>query len=165
MLLAGLAGALSGCGFHPLYGSHGDTAYDTELASIKVATIPDRPGQVLAEALREDLNPSDSDVAPRYVLEIKLSVTRADVGLLVNATASRSQVIVKADVTLKDIKSNTAVFHAATRTISAFDILTDDYATVVAQHSAEDRSLHDLSNDIRTRLAVFLQQRRASAGS
>lgn len=165
LLLAGAALALAGCGFHPLYADHAESGFDADLASIKVNTIKDRLGQLLTSSLRDGLNPSGAKVAPRYVLDVKLTVTRAELGILATGTASRAQVTVNASFVLRELPGTGAVLQGSTRTVSAFDTLTDDYATTVAQQSAEERSIGDLSDDIRTRVAAFVKQRRAANAS
>ena len=49
--------ALSGCGFHPLYGEQSAFGYDPTLASVEVRPVPDRVGQLLVQAVREELDP------------------------------------------------------------------------------------------------------------
>jgi hypothetical protein len=66
-----LGASLSGCGFQPVYmpttsGKAG--VAQRELAAIHVAIIPDRPGQVLREALQSRFEGSGSGVAQRYEL-------------------------------------------------------------------------------------------------
>ena len=57
-VLAVLATALTGCGFHPLYGARPNADLDVDLSSISVALIPERIGQLLAISLRDSLNPA-----------------------------------------------------------------------------------------------------------
>jgi len=68
-VLAMLAGApLSGCGFQPVYmptASGKAGVAQRELAAIHVALIPDRPGQVLRQALQSRFEMSGSGVQQR----------------------------------------------------------------------------------------------------
>jgi LPS-assembly lipoprotein len=73
LLALGAGGALSGCGFQPVYmptasGTAG--APQRELAAIQVALIPDRPGQLLRQALQDRLEMGASGVARRYDLTV-----------------------------------------------------------------------------------------------
>ena len=155
---------LGGCGFHPLYARHGQTGYDAELASIKVNTIADRQGQLLAIALRDGLNPRGARVATRYTLDVELSSQRHEIGLRPDGTASRSQINMTAKFVLKDAKNadRPAVFQGTTHSVSSFDVLTDNYATVVAQHTAEERTVQEIGDDILTRLELFVSAHRAA---
>src|SRR5215472_14637512 len=102
VLLVAAALALGGCGFHPLYASHARTGFDADLASIKVNTIADRQGQLLAIALRDGLNPRGVRVETRYTLDVRLTASRLDIGLRPDGTASRSQVTMTALFVLRD---------------------------------------------------------------
>jgi len=163
-LLALLAAAtsLAGCGFHPLYAQHRERGFDADLAAIKVNTISDRLGQLLAISLRDELNPTGAKAATHYTLDVQLISERRDVGLRPDGTASRSQIILTAKFQLKDVQSSQTVLQGMTHAVSAFDVLTDDYATVVAQHTAEERSLRDIDDDLRTRLQLYVSKHRSA---
>ncbi len=155
---------LGGCGFHPLYARHSQSGYDAELASIKVNTIADRQGQLLAIALRDGLNPRGTRVGTRYTLDVELSSQRHDIGLRPDGTASRSQITMTAKFVLKDAKNTEkpAVLQGTTHSVSSFDVLSDNYATVVAEHTAEERTVQDIGDDILTRLELFVNAHRAA---
>jgi LPS-assembly lipoprotein len=161
-LLLSTALMLAGCGFHPLYAHHRETGFDADLASIKVNTIPDRQGQRLAIALRDGLNPTGTRVETRYTLDVELSGQRVDIGVRPDGTASRSQVTMTAKFTLKDAKANTPVLQGTTHSISSFDVLSDNYATVVAQHGAEERTVQDVGDDILRRLELYVSKHRSA---
>lgn len=165
ILLTLLAAALGGCGFHPLYASHRQSGFDEDLASIKVSTIPGRFGQLLAISLRDSLNPTGAQVTTRYGLDVTYSVERSNLGISSTGTATRGQATITANFVLRDLQANKPVLQGTTRAVSSFDVLSDDYATVVAAQSAEERSLQDLSDEIRTRLSLYMKQRRAAAPS
>ena len=159
--------ALGGCGFHPLYAGRDRGELDVDLAAIKVTTIPNRIGQLMAISLRDGLNPTGARVPQRYTLDVKLSEYRVDVGFRSDGTASRSQITMSASFSLRALGAETKVplLSGSTRAISAFDVQTDDYATTVAQHSAEERSLNQLSDDIQTRLAIYVRDHRKAAAA
>ncbi|MGH7123442.1 MAG: LPS assembly lipoprotein LptE [Stellaceae bacterium] len=164
-LLVAAALALGGCGFHPLYAHHGQSGFDADLASIKVNTIADRQGQVLAIALRDALNPRGARVETRYTLDVRLSSMREDLGIRPDGTASRSQIAVTAKFILKDVRipaDNAVVLQGTTHSVSSYDVLNDNYATVVAQHTAEDRTVHEIGDDILTRLELYVSKHRSA---
>lgn len=163
-LTAGLALALAGCGFHPLYAGHARNGFDADLAAIRVNTIADRQGQVLAIALRDGLNPRGARVETRYTLDVKLTAGRENIGVRPDGTASRSEITMTAAFILKDVRrpADTAVvLQGITHSVSSYDILDDNYATVVAQHTAEDRTVHEIGDDILTRLELYVSKHRA----
>jgi LPS-assembly lipoprotein len=143
---------LGGCGFRPLYAGRDRGELNVDLAAIKIATIPNRIGQLMAISLRDGLNPTGTKVQQRYILNVQLSEYRVDVGYRSDGTTSRSQITMSASFSL---------LAGTSRAISAFDVEVDDYATTVAQHSAEERSLNQLSDDIQIRLAIYVKEHRA----
>jgi len=164
-LLVAAALALGGCGFHPLYAHHSQSGFDADLASIKVNTIADRQGQELAIALRDGLNPRGARVDTRYTLDVKLTSARENIGIRPDGTASRSEIAMTAQFTLKDLRQptdNAVVFQGTTHSVSSFDVLADNYATVVAQQTAEDRTVQEIGDDILTRLALYVSKHRAA---
>jgi len=69
--------ALSACGFQPVYmpTASGKTGVaQRELASIYVEIIPDRPGQVLRQALQERFG-DDSGTPSAYDLSVSFSIS------------------------------------------------------------------------------------------
>jgi len=156
---------LGGCGFHPLYGDHAESGFDADLATIKVNTIQDRLGQELALSLRDGLNPQGIKVPARYVLDVKLIAQRNDLGIRSDGTATRTQMMIVANFQLKEIATDKTVLQGNTRTAVSFDAQNDEYANVVARQSAQERSLQDISDDIRNRLAVYVSRHRSTASA
>jgi LPS-assembly lipoprotein len=154
--------ALGGCGFRPLYAGRDRGELNVDLAAIKVTTIPNRIGQLMAISLRDGLNPTGTRVQQRYILNVQLSEYRVDVGYRSDGTTSRSQITMTATFSLLDVntKIKEPLLTGSTRAVSAFDVEVDDYATTVAQHSAEERSLTQLSDDIQLRLAIYVKEHR-----
>jgi LPS-assembly lipoprotein len=164
-MLTALAATVAGCGFHPLYAPTGPRDWDPDMAAISVAPINDRPGQILALALRENLNPGGSSVHPRWRLNTTLTVSRADLGIQRNATATISETIVNVAYQLYDLKTNKMVYGSSSRATGDFDQLSDAYATQVAADSARDRALQEIADEMTLRLALFVRSQRAKAAS
>jgi LPS-assembly lipoprotein len=165
ILLIGLATApLAGCGFHPLYGGRLAGEYDPELAAIKVVPIPDRQGQILAESLREKLNPRGVDTQVRYVLTVNLELARSDLGIQRDATSTRGEISARALYTLDPAAGpSQALYTGHSRSVSSFNVLSDGYATQVAAEDARDRALKDLANDILLNLELYVKSRREAS--
>src|SRR5216684_634238 len=131
------------------------------LATIKVLPIKDRIGQMLEMSLRESFNPRGIAVDPRYTLSVTLAVSRFDLGIQRDASATRGRVDVYATIQLADAQSGKAVYNSRAQSTSSFNILDDAYAAQVAEDDARARTVRDLSDEIRTRMALFLRSRRA----
>lgn len=81
---------LAGCGFEPVYmPSAGDTpgVAQRELAAIDVAIIPERPGQLLRQALQQRLGGADPS-APQYTLNVAYWIAGEGIGILPDNTAT-----------------------------------------------------------------------------
>ena len=152
---------LAACGFRPLYAERAQELDEPSLAAVKVLPIKDRIGQLLELSLRESFNPRGVAVEPRYTLTVALTTTRVDLGLQRDATSTRARVDVYANFILADASSGKAVCNGRSQSTSAFNVLDDAYSAQVSEDDARARTVRDLSDDIRTRLALFLQHQRA----
>jgi LPS-assembly lipoprotein len=156
-----LAVALAGCGWTPLYADRDTGPADAELRAIKVAPIPERIGQRLAMALRESFNPDGTPSPQRYRLDTLLTATRSDLGIQQTGLGSRGKLDATVTFWLRDIKTGTALLATSVHTSESFDILANNYASVVAEEDARIRAVEELRRDIVTRLTLFLQRRAA----
>lgn len=152
---------LGACGFRPLYAEREEPGEEPALAAIKVMPIKDRIGQMLEMALRESFNPRGLSVETRYTLNVALAVSQYDLGIQRDATATRGRVDVYATIQLKDAKSDKQIYTARAQSTSSFNLLDDAYAAQVAADDARTRCVRDLTDEISTRMALFLRSRRA----
>lgn len=158
--LVALALALSGCGFHPLYAPSGPHDWDPDLAAIAVTPIRDRSGQILELELRESLNPGGISVRPRWNLETVLNVSRADLGIQRNATATTSEVTVTAQFEVQDARTHATIYTSSSAAVGDFDLVDDAYATQVAANAARDRAIEEVAQEMTMRLAIFVRDQR-----
>ena len=159
LALALLLAPLAGCGFRPMYGAAEREAVSPELAAITVAPIKDRIGQQLELSLREALNPEGLAVKPRYRLRVAVSTVREDLGIQRDASSTRGRINAYATFTLYDVTTNHQIYVSRTQSTSAFNILQDAFAAEVAEEDARTRTVRDLTDQIRLRLALFLRDR------
>jgi LPS-assembly lipoprotein len=162
-MLAVLMAPLAGCGFRPLYGGSTAGGFDPDLAAIKVQPIADRQGQLLGLALRERLNPRGTAVPERYVLNVVLALSRADLGIQRDATSTRAEIQGSATYTLTPPRSDNVIFSGKSLSTSSFNILSDGYATKVAEDDARERAIHDISEDMAMTLSLFMRSHRQAA--
>ena len=92
-MLALAAGAtLSGCGFQPVYmptASGKAGVAQRELAAIQVDLIPDRPGQLLRQALQDRLEMGSSGVARRYELSVAFGISGEGIAIEQDTNVTR----------------------------------------------------------------------------
>ena len=153
----GLVLMLSACGFQPLYGEHASGANASDqLAAIRIEPIPNRSGQILYNALRDDLNPLGSPASPDYRLNVKLDESTEGLALRSDETATRVNLTMTAVFALYSGNGKAPVFKGQVRTTTAYNVLDSPYATLTSEEDARGRALTDVAREIRTRLAVFL---------
>jgi LPS-assembly lipoprotein len=152
---------LGGCGFHPLYGGQPAFSGDPTLATIAVLPIEDRIGQILEDSLREQFNPLGLSVKPHYLLKVTLTVARTDLGIQLNATSLRSRLTLLANFTMTEAGKNAPFYTDHTSAVTSFNLPDNAYAATVAEDHARAQAADDLSQDIATRITLFLRQRKA----
>jgi LPS-assembly lipoprotein len=149
--------SLSGCGFQPLYGGKGvGAAAADRLMEVDIASIPDREGQKLRNLLIDNFYPSERPGNPRYRLDVALSASEQKLALQKDATAVRAQLLVNAPYRLTDTQTGQVVFQSSSRSMISYNTLEQHYAAIVTVQNAYDRALEDISNDITTRVAMYL---------
>lgn len=135
------------------------------MAAIRVQPINDRPGQILAMALRENLNPANVSTPTRWDLTTGLRITRSDLGIQRNATATTSEITAYATFLVRESEGGKVVYSSTSTAVGDFDQVPDAYATQVAADSARDRALRQVADEITLRLAIFVRDQRAKAAS
>jgi len=112
--------------------------------------------------LRERLNPYGKPEQPKYALSVALTETRENLFLEKDETATRANLFLKASFILRRIDDGSVVATGLSRTVSSYDILSSQFASVVSEEDARERGARAISDDIRTRLALALQPRDGS---
>lgn len=163
VLLVLAATLLAGCGFHPLNARQdGSASTVRELADIKIATIADRSGQLLHNALLERLTPAGGSSKPKYLLTVSLSDSKQEIGILKDETSSRANYNAFATFTLAD-KAGAALYRSAASSQVSYNILGEHYASTVAETNARDRAMGELAESISRQLSAFFARRHESA--
>ena len=155
--------ALSGCGWAPLYADLATGPADEDLRAIRVSPIPERIGQRLALALRNSLNPEGIGTPARYQLATTLQTVRSDLGVQTTGIGTRGKLDVNATYSLSDIRTGTQLFTNSIHVAESFDIVANQYASLVAEDDARTRAVEELRRDMLTRLSLFLQRRVAES--
>lgn len=155
LLLA--APLLSGCGgFAPLYAS----GVASGIPPIEIAVIADRNGQILRGFLMDRLR-SNGRGGSGHRLETTLLVSKSGLGTRSDGTTLWMQVTVTATFVLKSEGGAPQIF-SISRT-SGYNQTRDDYASLEAERNAVMRSLREIADDARLRIAILL--RPAAAGN
>ena len=147
---------VSGCGFRPMYGAAAPA--DERLNQVDILLIPDRSGQQLRNYLIDRMYLNGRPERPDYRLAVSLAERQLDLGIQKDATATRSQLIISASYALYSNADGRQLLGGSLRQLSSYNVLPSEYATLVAEQDARERSLRAVGDDIIQRLTVFFNQ-------
>jgi LPS-assembly lipoprotein len=146
---------LSGCGFNSLYGSNGSIQSSDQLATIKISQIKDRIGQQVRNELLDLLTPHGAPRKPIYILSVSLVESKKSFAVQKNAFATRADLRLSGSFQLNSFLTGQQLTTGNFLAVSSYDIVSSDFATLSAEKNARERSVLQVSEDIRTRLAVY----------
>jgi LPS-assembly lipoprotein len=147
--LATLAALLSGCGFQPVYmptASGKAGVAQRELASVYVEIIPDRPGQVLRQALQERFG-NDSGTPSAFDLTVSFGISGEGIAIENDTIATRLRLVGTARWTLID------------HDVNIFD--SQYFASDLEVEAEQKRIAENVATQISTRLAIWFRQQAA----
>ncbi len=158
---------LAACGFQPLYGDADEQLAPTEdlLELVDVPPIADRTGQLLRIELTNRLTPTRPAPQPVYTLPIRLTESRANLAVRKDASATRANLTITATYELQRISDGVSLTSGSVRSVNSYDIVTSDYATLVAEQDARRRGAKDIADGIVDRMAIFLSDAQRSAAA
>ena len=160
----GVGLAAAGCGFRPLYGTAAGGPVHESFASVRIAVIPDRSGQIMRNFLIQRLNPAGRPVDPAYELRVALAEREQRLAITQEDVAERNNLLVTASYSLRNVGTNEVVFSNSNTTMTSFTILLDEVATLSAEQDARERALRSLSDQIRLELALYFQRDPVTSG-
>ncbi len=166
MLAAGIAAlVLAACGFRPMYAPVANETVLNDFAGVQVAVIQDRVGQQLRNDLQDLLTPRGQPAQPDFVLRVELSEQLRTLAVERTGLATRADLTVIARFTLDSVETGETVLSQTTSASSSYNILSSDYANLIAARDAQTKAVRVIAEDIRNRLGVyFTGVRRAGIG-
>jgi LPS-assembly lipoprotein len=159
-LLLAMSPALAACtngGFRPLYATTPNgVGLQERLAQLDVATIPGRVGQRIRNELIFQSSGGGELLPPTHRLEV--SITESVLSTLVKADGDAlSQIYsVQANFKLVEIKSKQTVLTGTSYGRAGFERFQSIYSNVRARDDAENRAARTISDDLKTRVAIYL---------
>jgi len=163
-----LALLISGCGFHPLYGTQGaDPQVALELSSIQIDPLRERQGQLIHNALLKALTPEGTPAKPRYHLQVAYSVNESQQALQTNDTATRE--VLYYNILYRLYEGSTAITAGTFPKTFSYNFLQEHYSNVSAQTDVQQRAAAAICDEVRNRLAIYFataaKQRSAAASA
>ena len=155
LVLLGAGLGLAGCGFHPVYGSGGGIARQ-ELGMIYVPVLPDRPGQLLRQALQQRLE-GDGSQAKQFTLSVAYGISSDSISIQQDTSTTRVRSIGNATWTLKRLDpGQTLVTSGSARALDGLNVLDQQYFAADLESEAAQRRLADaIANQITLQLASY----------
>jgi LPS-assembly lipoprotein len=143
---------LAGCGFQPMYGEKaGRRSVAAMHQSIRIDNIPDRDGQYLRNLLLDRLNDAGRPADARYVLQVaplKKEITNQLVRK--DATYTRALMKISTEARLYDTLHGQVVMTRPFLSSGSYNLLDNQFATIVSRDSMTDNLLRELSDNIVT---------------
>jgi LPS-assembly lipoprotein len=169
MFVLAAGATLSGCGFQPVYmpTSSGKAGVaQRELAAIQVGIIPDRPGQLLRQALQDRLEMGLSGVARRYELSVTFGVSGEGIAIEQNTTVTRLRIIGTANWNLvAQDPGRTTLTSGSAKSVDAINIFDTQYFAADLENEAVTRRIAEaLADQITLQLATFFHKRDMASG-
>ena len=154
ILVVAAALLLAGCGYRPLYGSSSETAgVAATLSSVSIPEAEDRVGQLIRNDLLSSMRAGEGE--QKYTLLLKPVVKRSGVIDKPQPNVTRDAITLAVSYELVERSSGTVVHTGKTFSYASFDIIRQPFADLQAETNATERAVHEVSSDIRTRLAAY----------
>jgi LPS-assembly lipoprotein len=168
LLVWAVGTSLSGCGFRPVYmptasGSAG--VAQRELAAIHVDTIPDRPGQLLRQALQQRFQMSDNDTASQYDLSVSFGISGEGIAVQPNSIPTRIRNIGTANWTLIALDpGRTHLTSGTARAVNGVNLFDTQYFAADLETETVTRQIaNQVADQITVQLATYFRKRAATS--
>lgn len=159
-VVALMCAGLASCGFQPLYAvPETGASVSAELSGVQIMPIKDRLGQIVYNSLIDEITPLGNPAMPNYQLEMKIDANREGLGFEEDDTVTRFNYTIIGTYQLRDVASGKIVHKSASRSIAAYNVVDNQYATLTARQDAEARAARDLSQNIKLQLTLFFKDR------
>ncbi len=152
---------LAGCGFRPVYATHGASAPALAgMSQIDVALIPDRFGQLTREALQARLERGGPGRIHRYRLVTNLGLSTDAIGVRPDTVPTYVRLIGTAQWTLiAEDATGATLAHGTARDVDGYDVLNQQYfAADLSNEAVERRIASGLADQIGLQLALYFQK-------
>jgi LPS-assembly lipoprotein len=154
ILLVSAALLLAGCGYRPLYGSSSETAgVAATLSSISIPEAEDRVGQLIRNDLLSSMRAGKGE--DKYTLLLKPVVKTSGVIDKPQPSVTRDAITLAVSYDLVERSTGSIVHSGKTFSQASGDVIRQPVADLQAETNATERAVHEVSADIRTRLAAY----------
>ena len=147
---------VAACGYRPLYGPSSTNArVEGQLAGVSIKPIADRVGQMMHTELSRRLNPGGQAARPSHSLAVTLSESVQHLAVERDTFATRANLTVTARYVLVRTVDSVLVEEGSDSVVASYNLLSSDYATLVAEKDARKRAVGELAEQLRNRIAIY----------
>jgi LPS-assembly lipoprotein len=155
ILLLAAALLLSGCGYRPMYSTTSETAgVAATMASVNIPEAEDRVGQMIRNDLISSMR-AGKGAEDKYTLLLKPVVKNSNVIDKPAPQVTRQAIVLAVSYELVDRSNGEVVSKGKTFSQASYDVIRQPFADLQAQTNATERAVHEVSADIRTRIAAY----------
>jgi LPS-assembly lipoprotein len=153
-VLLGACLTLGACTLRPMLHATGDQGVRGELEAISITGLDGRLGQLVRNALLDDLNPTGAEVPSRYILDVDLDRSAEALGIQLDNVITRFNLELTARFQLLDSSSGAVLYRSQVQRVASYNVSFAPYATLAAEVDAERRIAREVGDNIGTLLAV-----------
>ncbi|MDA7787687.1 LPS assembly lipoprotein LptE [Sphingomonadaceae bacterium] len=157
LLLFPLALLLASCGLQPMYAGGANGVVASGLSDVDVPAIPGRAGWLVRNALVDRLG-AGGEGTGRFRLDVRLDDSLEGLGLIGDDLIGRERRTLRARYQLVDVASGEIMLDATSASDAGIDVVSSEYATIVAEQTALEDLSRDIADRIVTRLALELRE-------
>ncbi len=151
------------CGFRPLYRETPDDArISPVLASVDIAGIPERSGQILKGYLRDYFNPINQSAEKLFRLEIRLNRELTPLVIERDSRITRYNLVFSADFFLKETATGKLIYSGNSKMIGSFDASDAEFSVYTAEEDTAARTLKEMAKDIKLKVAAYFLNNKAA---
>ncbi len=151
---------LTGCGFQPIYGAGTNSVFESEMRLIEISPIKDRIGQQLRNELEQQITPKGRARLSKYILKVELSESTQGLSVKKSEIATRANLSFRASYNIVEKKDGALLSSGSNRMVTSYNILTETFATLMAEKDARKRAVREISIDITSKVAAFFKLNR-----
>lgn len=158
ILLLSAALLLAGCGYRPLYSSSSESAgVAATMASVTIPEAEDRVGQLIRNDLISSMQAGKGE--DKYTLVLEHTVKNNSIIDKPQPDVTRNAILLSVNYELVDRATGTVVAKGKTFSQASYDVIRQPFADLQAETNATERAVHEVSADIRTRVAAYFASR------
>ena len=148
---------IAGCGFQPIFKAESSKSINNELRFIDIQPIENRIGQQLRNSLVQDISPLGRIGLIKYQLNVTLAETKSNLAIKKSEISTRANLIFQANYTLTLKSTGEVLTSGQSHMVTSYNILTQTYATLIAEKDARRRAVREISADITTKVVSYFR--------